>query len=186
MSTCPSGRPGAGNSSARGIRSMVCVSSGLIWMNMEERQPPLQAPQGTSAPPCPDRKEASVLRSHSEKLPAGALWLLIQSAAPLGRRRSLKNVIKEVTMKQPTTAGRRDFFKATTGAAGTALPAIISAQTVTNAIKVGLVGCGGRGTGAASQALAADDLSELTAMADIDQGNIDKSMAALARIAKTS
>src|SRR5258706_14345981 len=88
---------------------------------------------------------------------------------------------------QPTSTDRRDFLKVTTGDLGavTAFPAIISAQTVTNAIKVGLVGCGGRGTGAASQALAADDYSELTAMADIDQGNIEKSMAALQRIPKT-
>ena len=53
------------------------------------------------------------------------------------------------------------FLKTTTGALGAALvtgfPAIISAQSVSNAIKVGLVGCGGRGTGAAAQALAADD-----------------------------
>ena len=44
---------------------------------------------------------------------------------------------------------------------------------MTNAIKVGLVGCGGRGSGAASQALAADDYTELTAVADIDQAQID-------------
>ena len=35
------------------------------------------------------------------------------------------------------------------------------------AIKVGLVGCGGRGSGAAAQALKADDFSNLTAMADV-------------------
>jgi hypothetical protein len=50
---------------------MVLVSEGLTWMNMEERQQPVQAPQGTSAPPFRDFREASVLRSHSEKLPAG-------------------------------------------------------------------------------------------------------------------
>ena len=37
------------------------------------------------------------------------------------------------------------------------------------------MGCGGRGTGAASQALHADDYAELTAVADIDQAQIDKS-----------
>src|SRR5260370_37605224 len=81
---------------------------------------------------------------------------------------------------------RRDFLK-TTAALGavSAFPGIISAQTVTNAIKVGLVGCGGRGSGAASQALAADDYAELTALADIDQGNIDKCLASLKRIPKT-
>ena len=48
-------------------------------------------------------------------------------------------------------------------------PAIISGQTVTNALKVGLVGCGGRGSGAAAPALAADANSELTAVADVDE-----------------
>ena len=71
---------------------------------------------------------------------------------------------------------RRDFLKLAGAAAISGFPAIISAQTVTNAIKVGLVGCGGRGTGAASQALNADDYAELTAVADIDQSQIDKSL----------
>ena len=57
---------------------------------------------------------------------------------------------------------------------------------MTNAIKVGLVGCGGRGTGAASQALTADDYTELTAVADIDQGQIDKCLQSLKRIAKSA
>ncbi|MFL6463598.1 MAG: Gfo/Idh/MocA family protein [Bryobacteraceae bacterium] len=81
-------------------------------------------------------------------------------------------------------------MKSGTGAVGAALisgfPAVISAQTVTNAIKVGLVGCGGRGTGAASQALHADDYAELTAMADIDHAQIENSLATLNAIPKTS
>jgi hypothetical protein len=48
------------------------LSSGLIWMNMEERQHAVQAPQGTAVPPFPDRNEASAPRSHLEKLPAGS------------------------------------------------------------------------------------------------------------------
>ena len=67
---------------------------------------------------------------------------------------------------------RRDFLKKTGTAAGVlaaGFPAIISGQTVTNALKVGLVGCGGRGSGAAAQALAADANSELTAVADVDE-----------------
>ena len=82
---------------------------------------------------------------------------------------------------QPKKPERRDFLKAAGAAAITGFPAIISAQTVTNAIKIGLVGCGGRGTGAASQALKADDYSELVAVADIDQAQIDKSLANLKR-----
>jgi myo-inositol 2-dehydrogenase / D-chiro-inositol 1-dehydrogenase len=90
------------------------------------------------------------------------------------------------TMKdKPANSERRDFLKAATGVVGTtvasAFPAIISAQSVTNAIKVGLVGCGGRGTGAASQALRADDYTELIAVADIEQTQIDKCLERLKR-----
>ena len=82
--------------------------------------------------------------------------------------------------KQTTSTDRRDFLKTTAGAAlAIGFPGIISAQTVTNAIKVGLVGCGGRGTGAANQALHADDYAELTAVADVFQPKIDASLAEL-------
>ena len=83
---------------------------------------------------------------------------------------------------------RREFLKAgaLTGALVTGFPAIISAQSVSNAIKVGLVGCGGRGTGAASQALHADDKAELVAVADVDQSQVDKSLATLKAISKIS
>src|ERR1041384_263119 len=81
---------------------------------------------------------------------------------------------------------RRDFLKVAGAAAITGFPAIISAQTVTNSIKVGLVGCGGRGTGAASQALKADDYSELVAVADIDKEQIDHSLETLKKIQKIS
>ena len=85
---------------------------------------------------------------------------------------------------------RRDFLKTTGSALGAALatgfPAVIRAQTLTNAIKVGLVGCGGRGSGAASQALAADDKTELTALADVEQTQIDSCLRSLKRIAKTA
>ncbi len=84
-------------------------------------------------------------------------------------------------MQQPSGfPARRDFLKA--GALVTGFPAIISAQSVTNVLRVGLVGCGGRGTGAASQALHADDKTELVAVADVDQSNIDKSLQTLKSI----
>jgi predicted dehydrogenase len=44
-----------------------------------------------------------------------------------------------------------------------------------NTLKVGLIGCGGRGTGAANQALNADPDVELTAMADVFQDRLDES-----------
>src|SRR5213594_1464334 len=86
--------------------------------------------------------------------------------------------------EQPGNSERRDFLKAAALGAATAFPAIISAQTVTNAIKVGLIGCGGRGSGAASQALQADDYTELTAVADVDPVPINGALQSLKRNSK--
>jgi myo-inositol 2-dehydrogenase / D-chiro-inositol 1-dehydrogenase len=84
---------------------------------------------------------------------------------------------------------RREFLKQA-GAAGAAIaagfPGIISAQTVTNAIKVGLVGCGGRGTAAAHQALSADDYAELTSLADIDEPQFDQAIQSIKRVPKVA
>jgi predicted dehydrogenase len=77
---------------------------------------------------------------------------------------------------------RRDFIKATGAAAGalaTGFPAIVSTQSVTNALKLGLVGCGGRGTGAAVEALIADPNAALTAVADIDTTIVDRAVTRL-------
>ncbi len=46
-------------------------------------------------------------------------------------------------------------------------------------LKVGLIGCGGRGTGAANQALSADKNVVLTAMADVFEGQLKGSLEAL-------
>lgn len=75
---------------------------------------------------------------------------------------------------------RRDLFRTTMAA----LPAIAASAQGAKALKVGLVGCGGRGTGAAAQALKADDYAELTAMGDVFQERIDSSVAALKRVAE--
>jgi myo-inositol 2-dehydrogenase/D-chiro-inositol 1-dehydrogenase len=74
---------------------------------------------------------------------------------------------------------RRDFLLKA-GVLG--FPAILKGVPVSKSLKVGLVGCGGRGTGAAAQAVKADDYAELTAMADIYTERIDESMGRLKRI----
>lgn len=51
-----------------------------------------------------------------------------------------------------------------------------------NTLKVGLIGCGGRGTGAAAQAIAADPDVILTAMGDAFQDRLDESYKALVEI----
>jgi predicted dehydrogenase len=71
---------------------------------------------------------------------------------------------------------RRAFLKTALSAG---FPALLPAMQASQSLKVGLVGCGGRGTGAAAQALKADDYSELTAVADID---IERAQASLDRL----
>jgi predicted dehydrogenase len=80
--------------------------------------------------------------------------------------------------KESDKIERRDFLKKSgtvAGAIAAGFPGIISAQTVTNALKVGLIGAGGRGSGAAGQALNADPNAELTAVADIDEAIVERS-----------
>jgi predicted dehydrogenase len=86
-------------------------------------------------------------------------------------------------------ASRRSFLK-TSGAAavggllatGLAAPGR-SLAAGGDTLRVGLIGCGGRGTGAAGQALAADKSAVLTAMADVFAGPLQNSLATLKRAA---
>lgn len=77
-------------------------------------------------------------------------------------------------------ATRRDFLKTTGAVAGVsalanvAIPAVHAAET--NTIEVALVGCGGRGTGAAANALATQSGPiKLVAMADVFKDKLDGS-----------
>jgi len=72
---------------------------------------------------------------------------------------------------------RRDFL--TASAAATALaPHIALGQNTQNntTLRIGLVGCGGRGTGAATQALKADSNVRLVSMADAFRDRLDTSL----------
>lgn len=75
---------------------------------------------------------------------------------------------------------RRQFLKTSTAVAGT-----VGMQLGLNSgvfaagsdqLKVGLVGCGGRGTGAAGEALKADSQSKLVAVADVSASAIESSL----------
>ena len=70
---------------------------------------------------------------------------------------------------------RREFLQAA-AVAGTlgAIPTVHAAGS--DVLRVGLVGCGGRGTGAATQALAADPNARLVAMADAFEDRLDESL----------
>ncbi|MBN2288520.1 MAG: Gfo/Idh/MocA family oxidoreductase [Candidatus Glassbacteria bacterium] len=80
------------------------------------------------------------------------------------------------------TITRRSFL-ATGAAAATAIsgfPFVRSAQAQTaRPLKIGVIGTGGRGTGAASNALVADPGVQLVAMADIVPDQIEQSLKAL-------
>jgi myo-inositol 2-dehydrogenase / D-chiro-inositol 1-dehydrogenase len=78
-------------------------------------------------------------------------------------------------------ASRRDVLRGGVLLAGA--PAFLKGAQAAKPIRVGLVGCGGRGTGAAAQALKADDYAELTAVADVYQNRIDDCLARLKKAA---
>ncbi len=78
---------------------------------------------------------------------------------------------------------RRRFLKGTTAAVGVGAAAASWAPLVhaagSDVIKIGLVGAGGRGTGAAEQALTADSATRLVAVADAFEDRLEESLAAL-------
>jgi myo-inositol 2-dehydrogenase / D-chiro-inositol 1-dehydrogenase len=94
--------------------------------------------------------------------------------------------LNRLIMNTPSNnlTSRRDFLK-TSAIVGSALaaPAIMPgelfARENTDTLRVGLIGCGGRGSGAASQALRADKNVVLTAMGDAFEEQLQKSLQSL-------
>ena len=88
-------------------------------------------------------------------------------------------------MSEQSHTSRRGFLKGTTAAvAGASLAGNLSVARSAHAagnevIKVGLIGCGGRGTGAVIQMMNADKGVKLIAMADAFQHRIDGSIASV-------
>lgn len=89
----------------------------------------------------------------------------------------------------PKGSNERRIFLKSTGAAliGSAvlpLPFSINSSYAANnrTLKVGLIGCGGRGTGAAAQALKADSDAILTCMADVFPDYLDESYHSLMQV----
>jgi myo-inositol 2-dehydrogenase/D-chiro-inositol 1-dehydrogenase len=87
-------------------------------------------------------------------------------------------------MTDKINSGRRSFLQKTGiavigGAAGLNLvqsQKSFARNTNSNTLKVGLIGCGGRGSGAAAQALQADPNTVLTAMGDVFPEQIEASL----------
>ena len=94
------------------------------------------------------------------------------------------------TSSNSSSLSRRSFLRTSGGTLFA--PAIITAATTLRAqqkadssetLKIGLIGCGGRGSGAANQALSAyDKNSKLVAIADVQDTQIDKALANLTAI----
>ena len=78
---------------------------------------------------------------------------------------------------------RRDFLQASAAVAATVTTLLPGAHAAGNdTLRVGLVGCGGRGTGAAKQALRADKNVKLVAMCDAFMDRLDDSLKQLKSI----
>lgn len=86
---------------------------------------------------------------------------------------------------QPSTVSRRDFLKTTTKAtaglsvlSGVSVPFVHAAGD--DGMKMALIGCGGRGSGAASNALTVKDVPlQMVAMADVQENRLNASHDAL-------
>ena len=97
--------------------------------------------------------------------------------------------MNEQSNTQKRYNSRRDFIKQATGAlAGVSLTSVIAARgnvAEQNKIKVALVGCGGRGTGAAVNALSTKGPTQLVALADVFENRVKGSHKSLSgRFAK--
>ena len=94
----------------------------------------------------------------------------------------MKNMKKDQTQKETAKKSRRDFVKNTALFTGASilLPNMQMNAMVNvfndKKLKIALVGCGGRGTGAAVQALSADDNVVLVAMADAFEDRLKSSL----------
>ena len=77
---------------------------------------------------------------------------------------------------------RREFVKTTAiaGAASMIAPSIAFAQN-DRPLRVGLIGCGGRGTGAAHNALEASEQTQIVALADLFQDHLNNSRNSLVK-----
>jgi predicted dehydrogenase len=85
-------------------------------------------------------------------------------------------------------ASRRQFLGATLSTAAAAcagtvtFPSAVHAAGSDDVLRVGLIGCGGRGTGAVRQALEADDRVQLVAMGDAFDDRLQSSLKSLSAI----
>ena len=82
-------------------------------------------------------------------------------------------------------SNRRDFIKTSSAAAVAAgsitFPTVTFGNPDSRKLKIGFIGCGGRGTGAAAQALTADSNVELWSMGEVFRNKLDRSLANISK-----
>jgi myo-inositol 2-dehydrogenase / D-chiro-inositol 1-dehydrogenase len=88
--------------------------------------------------------------------------------------------MEQSVSKKVNHSSRRTFLKTSTAALSTAALSLSAVNRFGHAagndeIKIGLIGCGGRGTGAVMDAMKADDGVRLVAMSDVFQEHVDGS-----------
>jgi predicted dehydrogenase len=112
----------------------------------------------------------------------------IPSYANIHEKKRKDHAMNEQSNTQKPYNSRREFLKntgriAATSAFMAAVPRIYAGES--NTIKVALVGCGGRGTGAASNALSTKGPTQLVALADVFENRVAGSLKSLSeRFAK--
>ncbi|NLF09554.1 MAG: Gfo/Idh/MocA family oxidoreductase [Pirellulaceae bacterium] len=93
-------------------------------------------------------------------------------------------------MTRRTGSNRRDFLKTTsalaaTGAMAGGMPLARAAQPAGgDVLRIGLIGCGGRGTGAAINAMNADKNCKITALADVFEDRLQSSLKSIKKMAE--
>ena len=85
-----------------------------------------------------------------------------------------------MTEQNFTDISRRSFLKKSTAVSAATTFTIIKPELVRGAgdekLKIGLIGCGGRGTEAAQQTLYGNENVELVAMGDVFEDHLEKSL----------
>src|ERR1017187_5936459 len=94
-----------------------------------------------------------------------------------------QHAMNSTSLADSNRTTRREFLKtSSTALAGAALASAIARPgyaAENNTIKIALVGCGGRGTGAAAQAMSTKGPTKLWAMADVFENRLQSSLANL-------
>src|SRR5437667_12011998 len=93
----------------------------------------------------------------------------------------MTNMNEQTNPAFPAQTSRRDFLKTSTAVVGGTLLSGLSIERVAHAagddtLRIALIGCGGRGSGAADQALSTAGNTKLVAMADAFADRLDDSL----------